>query len=127
MLGDLIAALDDPKVVMSLLAAFDDPDLLVRLTAIAEVSGRSPAEIVASAVREFVDTASDDLWMQLIGLMNSAEDPGLAALKAILVKCLRENRESEMHVLAHQREDTESGSSSKMAPVSAWESSSSRL
>ena len=121
MLGNLIGSLDDPKLVTQLVAAFDDRDLLARLTAAAEGSGRSPAEIVASAVRQFVDTASDDLWTQLIGLMNRAEDPALAALKAILVKCLPEARKTP------QREDMESGPSSKRAPVIAWESSSSRL
>lgn len=96
MLGNLIASLDDPKVVMNLLAAFDDRELLVRLAAAAGESGRSPAEIVASAVRQFVDTASDDLWTQLIGHMNNAKDPGLASLKAILVKNLPETRKSEI-------------------------------
>ena len=43
-------------------------------------------QLVASAVRSFLDTASDDLWTQLIGIMNRAEDPGLAAMRAILTK-----------------------------------------
>src|SRR5262249_37838331 len=97
-LGKLITSLDDPQVVVKLMAAVGDPDLLARLMGAAEASGRSPAEIVASAVRQFADTASDDLWTQLIGLMNRAEDPGIAALKAILVKCLPENGKTEMHL-----------------------------
>ena len=90
MFGRLFASLDDAKVVMSFVAALDDPALQARLAAVAEGSGRSPAEIVGSTVRRFVETASDDLWTQLIGLMNSAEDPGLAALRAILVQSLSE-------------------------------------
>ncbi|WP_281004751.1 hypothetical protein [Mesorhizobium hawassense] len=35
-----------------------------------------------------MDTASDDLWTQLIGIMNRAQDPGLAAMRAILDKAL---------------------------------------
>jgi hypothetical protein len=88
MLGNLIASLDDPKVAMGLVAAFDEPILLARLAAAADASGRLPAEIVGSAVRNFLDTASDDHWTQLIGLMNRAEDPGLAAMRAILEKSL---------------------------------------
>lgn len=88
MLGNLIASLDDPKVAMDLLAAIDEPALLTRLAAAAEESGRLPADIVGSAVRHFMETASDDLWTQLIGMMNRAEDPGLTAMRAILDKAL---------------------------------------
>jgi hypothetical protein len=88
MLGNLIASLEDPKVAMAIIAAFNEPALLARLAAAADASGRSPADIVGSAVRNFVDTAPDDLWTQLIGLMNRAQDPGLAAMRAILEKAL---------------------------------------
>ncbi|MBZ9798703.1 MULTISPECIES: hypothetical protein [unclassified Mesorhizobium] len=88
MLGNLIASLDDPKVAMALFAAFDEPVLLARLAAAADASGRLPSEIVGAAVRNFVDTASEDHWTQLIGLMNRAKDPGLAAMRAILEKSL---------------------------------------
>ncbi|TPN51515.1 hypothetical protein [Mesorhizobium sp. B1-1-7] len=88
MLGNLIASLEDPRVAMGLVEAFDEPVLLTRLAAAAEASGRLPAEIVGSAVRNFLDTASDDHWTQLIGLMNRAKDPGLAAMRAILEKSL---------------------------------------
>lgn len=88
MLGNLIASLEDPRVAMGLVAAFDEPVLLTRLAAAADASGRLPAEIVGSAVRNFLDTATDDHWTQLIGLMNRAEDPGLAAMRAILEKSL---------------------------------------
>lgn len=88
MLGDIIASLEDPKAAMAVVAAFDEPALLTRLAAAADAAGRSPADIVGSAVRNFLDTASDDLWSQLIGLMNRAQDPGLAAMRAILEKTL---------------------------------------
>jgi hypothetical protein len=88
MLGNLIASLDDPKAAMAIVAAIDDPALAAALAATADASGSSPADIVGSAVRSFVDTASDDLWTQLIGLMNRAQDPGLAAMRAILGKAL---------------------------------------
>ncbi|MGM4984704.1 hypothetical protein [Rhizobium sp. OK494] len=88
MLGNLIASLDDPKVAMGLLAAFDEPALLARLAAVADASGRLPTDIVGSTVRNFMETASDDLWTQLIGIMNRADDPGLAAIRAILEKAL---------------------------------------
>jgi hypothetical protein len=88
MLGNLIASLEDPKAAMAILAAFNEPALLARLAAAADASGRSPVDIVGSAVRNFVDTAPDDLWTQLIGLMNRAQDPSIAAMRAILEKAL---------------------------------------
>jgi hypothetical protein len=84
MLGNLIASLDDPKAAIAIVAAIDEPALSVRLTAAADTSGCSPADIVGSAIRNFVDTAPDDFWTQLIGIMNRTQDPGLAAMRAIL-------------------------------------------
>ncbi|MGE3872069.1 MAG: hypothetical protein AB7F74_03830 [Parvibaculaceae bacterium] len=88
MLGKLIASLDDPKVAMGLLAALDEPALLTRLAVAAAASGRLPADIVGSAVRNFMETAPDDLWTQLVGIMNRADNPGLAAIGTILDKAL---------------------------------------
>ncbi|MGO4558159.1 hypothetical protein [Mesorhizobium sp. 2RAF21] len=79
---------------MAIVAAIDEPALSARLTAVADDSGCSPADIVGSAVRNFVDTAPDDLWTQLIGIMNRAQDPGLAAMRAILEKALHGTQET---------------------------------
>jgi hypothetical protein len=90
MLGQLIDSLDDPKVALDLVAALDEPALLARLAAIADTEGRALAEIVASTVRGFLDSACDDHWLQLVGIMNRAEDPGLSAVRAILTKAMQE-------------------------------------
>ncbi|MEX6507594.1 hypothetical protein [Jiella sp. M17.18] len=84
MLGDMIAALGRPDVALGLVAALDDADLVRRLAAAADAAGTAPSETVRGAVHGFVDTASDDDWMQLMGIMNRAGDPSLAALRAIL-------------------------------------------
>jgi hypothetical protein len=88
MLGQLIESLDDPAAASTLLTALDDPAILARLSAAAEMGGEAPADILASHVRGFIETASDDLWTQLIGIMSRSEDPGLAAVRAILNKTL---------------------------------------
>lgn len=88
MLGTLIASLDDPAVVTRLVVLLDEPGLAARLEAAARALGREPAEAAASLVRHFVETASDDLWLQLVGIMNRADDPALAAIRAILTKTL---------------------------------------
>ena len=48
---------------------------------------------MASALRYFMETASEDYWVQLIGIMSRAEDPGLAAIRAILTKALPDTAE----------------------------------
>ncbi len=88
MLGRLIDSLDDPAVASVVLAALDDPTLRARLDAAADAAGVPSAEVLASIVRGFVETASDDLWTQLIGVMSQSDDPGLAAVHAILAKVL---------------------------------------
>lgn len=90
MLGALIASLDDPEVVTRLVALLDEPALAARLEAAARARGGAPEEAAASLVRRFVETASDDLWVQLVGIMNRADDPTLAAIRAILTRTLPE-------------------------------------
>ena len=84
MLGKFINDLDDPQVVLDLVAALDAPDLLARIGRAAAAEGQTPSAYLAVSVRTFVDTASDDTWLQLVGIMNRAEDPSLAAMRAIL-------------------------------------------
>lgn len=82
--------MDDPKVALGLVAALGDPALSGRLAAAAEAEGRTAADVMTSAVRGFLDTAPDDHWLQLVGIMSRAQDPGLAALRAILATALPE-------------------------------------
>jgi hypothetical protein len=84
MLGQLIDSLDDPNVALRLVAALEEPSLLKRLTAAAAAEGRPAGEVVAATVHSFLDRASDDHWLQLVGIMNRAQDPSLAAMRAIL-------------------------------------------
>ncbi|SCM76416.1 conserved hypothetical protein [uncultured Pleomorphomonas sp.] len=91
MLGKLIDDLDDPNVVLDLVVALDAPDLLSRIGRAAEAEGLTPSAYLAASVRTFVDEASDDTWLQLVGIMNRAEDPSLAAMRAILEAVLPVN------------------------------------
>lgn len=90
MLGRLLETLDDPRMTMNLVVALGEPALLARLDAIAVAENRTPAEIVASAMRGFLDSSCDDHWLQLVGIMNRSDDPGLSAVRAILSKALPE-------------------------------------
>ena len=44
----------------------------------------SVADFVAGAVREFLDSADDDLWFQLLTIVRKSDDPGLTAVQTIL-------------------------------------------
>lgn len=46
--------------------------------------GDGGGRFAAGAVRDLVDRADDDQWAQLVTIMRKAEDPGLAAIQAIL-------------------------------------------
>ena|ERR1700730_5397793 len=45
---------------------------------------QSHLDFAAGAVRDFVERADDELWLQLLTVMRNAEDPGLAAIQSIL-------------------------------------------
>jgi hypothetical protein len=83
MLGDLIANLDRPGVAAAVLKTLD-PTLAARIEQRAAAASMAVTDFTAGAVREFVDRADDELWLQLLTVMRKAEDPGLAAIQTIL-------------------------------------------
>ena len=83
MLGDLIANLDRPGVAAAVLTTLD-PTLAARIKQRAAAASMAVTDFTAGAVREFVDRADDELWLQLLTVMRKAEDPGLAAIQTIL-------------------------------------------
>lgn len=90
MLGSLIASLDNPQTASALIEAVGMEGLAERVKKAAAAEAMDPAAYLAAIVRSFMETASDDHFVQLIGIMNRAEDPGLAAVRAILHKALPE-------------------------------------
>lgn len=83
MLGDLIARLDRPDVAAEVMASLG-PKIRQRLVQRADEASMSPADFAAGAVREFMESADDDLWFQLLTHIRNAEDPGLVAVQTIL-------------------------------------------
>lgn len=90
MFGALLASLDNPRTVERLIDALGVEGLAERLENAAAAEAMEPASHFATIVRSFMETASDDHFVQLIGIMNRSEDPGLAAVRAILNKVLPE-------------------------------------
>jgi len=83
MLGDLIANLDRPDVTAAVLATMDRT-VAARFEQRSAAAAMVAADFAAGAVRDFVDRADDEHWAQLLTIMRKAEDPGLAAIQAIL-------------------------------------------
>ena len=83
MLGDLIAQLDRPDVANSVMATLHF-DLARQVENKATEASMPIADFVAGAVREFLESADDDLWFQLLTIVRKSDNPGLSAVQTIL-------------------------------------------
>ena len=83
MLGELIAQLDRPDVAASLLTTIN-ADIAGQIERRAATAFMTVEDFVSGAVREFVESAGDDLWFQLLTIVRKSDDPGLAAVQTIL-------------------------------------------
>jgi hypothetical protein len=83
MLGDLIANLDRPGVAAVVLTTLD-PVVAAKIERRAAAEAMAVGDFAAGAIRDFVERADDELWLQLLTVMRNAEDPGLAAIQSIL-------------------------------------------
>jgi len=90
MFGALIASLDNPQVMTALITALGMEGLDERLEKAAAAEAMDPPDYLATVIRSFLEMASDDDFVQLVGIMNRAEDPGLAAVRSILRKTVLE-------------------------------------
>jgi hypothetical protein len=82
-LGDLLAQLDRPEVAKGVVTTLH-ADIAKEIERHATAASMTVEEFVSGAVREFVDSAGDDLWFQLLTLVRKSEDPGLTAVQTIL-------------------------------------------
>ena len=89
LLGDVIARLEDEAVAMEALVALGDLPLVARVQEAAACDGLTAGEFAAQAVRLFSDTASDEDWVSLIGVMGQTQDPGQICLKKMVEFALR--------------------------------------
>jgi hypothetical protein len=87
-LGDVIARFEDEAFVNETLLALDDLALTAQVVASAAESNVTAGEFAAQSVGRFVNNASDEEWLTLIGLMSRAEDPGQVFLRRVLSSAL---------------------------------------
>lgn len=88
LLGDVIAKFEDEAFVHETLLALDDLALTARVFTTAAENNVSAGEFAAQSVGQFVNGASDEEWLTLIGLMSRAENPGQVFLRRVLSHAL---------------------------------------
>jgi hypothetical protein len=84
LLGDVIARFEDEAVVSETLFALDDLALAARIATLAAENNMSAGEFAMQSVGRFIDGASDEEWLTLIGQMSRAENPGQIFLRQAL-------------------------------------------
>ena len=88
LLGEVIARFEDEAFVSETLLALDDLPLTARVATLAAENNMSAGEFAMQAIGRFVNGASDEEWLTLIGQMSRAEDPGRVFLRRALSRAL---------------------------------------
>lgn len=83
--GELIARFQDETVAGETLFSLGSLVLVARLAALAAERHVPVGQLVAQAVSQFVNGASDEEWLSLVGHMSGAADPGRVFLHRVLM------------------------------------------
>src|SRR5579863_2802371 len=90
MLGNILSALTDAASAEEAMAAIADPGVVERVRRNAAVAGVGVGAFVASTVRQMLDYAEEDVWLDLLGRMSGSSRPAVAALEAMLARAFPE-------------------------------------
>lgn len=90
MLGNILGALTDAASAEEALAAVGDPGLVERVRRGAAAEGVGVGAFVASTVRQVLDYAEEDVWLDLLGRMSGSPRPGVTALEVVLTRAFPE-------------------------------------
>lgn len=88
LLGEVIARFEDEAAVAEAIAALNDLALTARLAANAAEQDLTAGEFALQAIGRFVNGASDEQWLALVGQMSRADDPGRIFLHRVLSNAL---------------------------------------
>ena len=90
MLGNILGALTDAASAEEALVAIGDPGVVERARRGAAAEGVGVGMFVASTVRQMLDYAEEDVWLDLLGRMSGSPRPGVVALEAMLARAFAE-------------------------------------
>jgi hypothetical protein len=88
LLGDVLARFEDEAYATEALFTIDDIVLTTRISEAAAEEDLTPGEFAIRLVRRFVNDASDEEWLTLVGLISRAENPGQVFLRRVLSNAL---------------------------------------
>lgn len=88
LLGDLIRKFDDGEAALEALLSLNDLALVARVEAAAQASEMPLGEYAARATRRYIDQASDEDWLTLIGQLARVSDPAEYFLRQALAQAL---------------------------------------
>jgi len=83
-LGDIIARFQDEALVSETLCSLGDLALMASIVTRAAESNVSIGEFAVATVGRFINGATDEQWLTLIGQMSRADDPGQVFLRRVL-------------------------------------------
>jgi hypothetical protein len=90
MLGNILGALTDAASAEEALVAIGAPGVVERVRRDAAAEGVDVGAFVASTIRQVLDYAEEDMWLDLLGRISDSPRPGIAALEAMLARAFPE-------------------------------------
>lgn len=81
LLGDLLARFSDKSIAVETVFGLGDLALVAKLSEQAEADGLTLGTYAASAVRRYAEEASDQEWVNLMGALGRAQDPGMVCMQ----------------------------------------------
>jgi len=93
LLGELIARFQDETVANETLLALGDLALTARVVALASESNISAGELAVQSIGHFVNSASNEEWLTLLGQMSRADNPGQVFLRRALLNLAASRRD----------------------------------
>jgi hypothetical protein len=89
MLGDLLASLTDETTAIETILGAGDMNMLAAVQTKAAADGVELAAFVSQMMQRYMNEASDEEWITLMGLMNCSQDPGATCLVRAFEHALR--------------------------------------
>lgn len=86
MLGNILNGLTDAASAEDVLAGLCGSDVMERVRQDAAAEGIATGALVAAKVRHMLDYAEEDVWLDLLGRMSGAPQPGITMLEAMLAR-----------------------------------------
>mgnify|MGYP001545635093 CR=1 FL=1 len=84
MLGELVRSLTNAQVAEDAVAAVATPKIMERIRAAADADRLPVGALVASRIRHLLDHGTEDIWLDLLGVMSGSPQPGAAAIERII-------------------------------------------